>query len=149
MVFDSHDAGPRRMSRARQVVTQLAALLFLAPLAALTAQGTGRIVGTVTDSASGRPISDAQVTIGGSRAGATTDNQGRYSIVNVPSGPRIIDVRRLGYQPAMARTVTVTDGATVTADFKLREAALSRLSLREPKVRASEAAYRIPAFAAE
>jgi TonB-linked SusC/RagA family outer membrane protein len=144
MVFDSHDAGPRRMSRARQVVTQLAALLFLAPLAALTAQGTGRIVGTVTDSASGRPIGDAQVTIGGSRAGATTDNQGRFSIVNVPSGPRIIDVRRIGYQPSAPRTVTVTDGGTVTVDFKLREAALSLQAIVTTGVVDPTAGTRVP-----
>ncbi len=144
MVFDSHDAGPRRMSRARQVVTQLAALLFLAPFATLTAQGTGRIVGTVTDSASGRPISDAQVTIGGSRAGATTDNQGRFSIVNVPSGPRIIDVRRIGYQPSAPRTVTVTDGGTVTVDFKLREAALSLQAIVTTGVVDPTAGTRVP-----
>ncbi len=125
MVLVSHDAGPRWLYRARQVVIRMSALLLLAPLSSLAAQGTGRIVGTVTDSASGRPIGDAQVSIGGSRMGATTDNQGRYSIVNVPAGPRILDVRRIGYQPSAPRTVTVTEGATLTVNFTLREAALS------------------------
>jgi len=125
MVFVSHDAGTRWWHKARQVVTGMSALLVLAPIASLAAQGTGRIMGTVTDSSSGRPISDAQVSIGGSRLGATTDAQGRYSIVNVPAGPRIIDVRRIGYQPSAPRTVTVTEGGTVTANFALREAALN------------------------
>lgn len=125
MVFDSHDAGTRWWHKARQLVTGMSALLVLAPIASLAAQGTGRIMGTVTDSSSGRPIGDAQVSIGGSRLGATTDAQGRYSIVNVPAGPRIIDVRRIGYQPSAPRTVTVTEGGTVTANFALREAALN------------------------
>jgi TonB-linked SusC/RagA family outer membrane protein len=102
-----------------------AALLIPLVSTPATAQSTGRITGTVTDSASGRPISDVQVTVGGSRIGAVTDAQGRYSIGGVPAGPRIIDARRIGYVPSPPKTVTVPDGGTVTVDFTMREAALT------------------------
>lgn len=108
----------------RRHATLLAVLLF-APFAPAVAQSTGRIAGTVTDSASGRPIADVQVTVGGSRAVGVSDNQGRYSIANVPSGPRILDARRIGYQASSGRTVIVPENGTVTVDFKLREAALT------------------------
>ena len=54
----------------------LAAALLI-PITSMTAsaQSTGRITGTVTDSASGRPIADVQVTVGGTRLGAVTENR--------------------------------------------------------------------------
>jgi TonB-linked SusC/RagA family outer membrane protein len=106
------------------LVVALAAFALF-PGRVLLAQGTGRVTGTVTDSSSGRPISDVQITVGGTRLGTTTDNQGRFNIVNVPAGPRLIDARRIGFQPATARTVTVSEGGTVTVAFRLREAALN------------------------
>lgn len=104
----------------------LAAALLI-PFTSMTAsaQSTGRITGTVTDSASGRPIADVQVTVGGTRLGAVTDAQGKYSLGGVPTGPRIIDARRIGYVPSPPRTVTVPDGGTVTVNFTIREAALT------------------------
>lgn len=125
MAFVPHDASARMMTRARRATTRVLALLLLAPLVPAAAQSTGRITGTVTDSASGRPIADVQVTVGGSRAAGITDAQGRYSIGGVPTGARTLDARRIGYQPSAPRAVTVPDGGTVTVDFKLREAALS------------------------
>jgi TonB-linked SusC/RagA family outer membrane protein len=50
-------------------------------------------------------------------------------VVNVPAGPRVVDARRIGFQPAAPRTVTVVEGGTVTADFRLREAALTLQAL--------------------
>ena len=126
MVFVPPDIGIRPLSRARHLLGRVAALLCLVPgLGCWRAGGPGRITGHGHGffiwPSHRRCASDDRR----SRAGATTDNQGRYSIVNVPAGPRIIDVRRIGYQPAAPRTVTIPDGGTVTADFRLREAALN------------------------
>lgn len=124
MLIVSSDASTGARSRLRRAAMH-AAVLLCAPFLPALAQSTGRIAGTVTDSASGRPIADVQVSVGSSRAVGVTDNQGRYSIAGVPSGPRIIDARRIGYMPSVGRTVVVPEGGTVTADFKLREAALT------------------------
>ena len=125
MAFVNRDDCLRASATVRRIVGRVTVLLLLVPLGPLAAQGVGRITGTVTDSASGRPIADVAITVGGTRAGGTTDAQGRFSIVNVPAGPRTLDARRIGYQPAVGRAVTVPDGGSVTVDFKLRETALT------------------------
>jgi TonB-dependent SusC/RagA subfamily outer membrane receptor len=59
--------------------------------------------------------------LGGTR-GAVTDDSGSYRIVNVPPGAVQLSVQRLGYGP-QSRSVVVTSGSTVTADFALSGAA--------------------------
>jgi hypothetical protein len=82
-------------------------LALLAPLGSAGAQGTGRVTGTVTDSISGRELSDVQISVVGSRVGAVTDARGRYNLVGVPAGARVVEARRIGYQPAVVRGITV------------------------------------------
>ncbi|MBM3908509.1 MAG: SusC/RagA family TonB-linked outer membrane protein [Gemmatimonadetes bacterium] len=107
------------------IAVALAVLLMLvAPLGA-AAQGVGRISGTVTDSISGRALSDVQISVVGSRAGAVTDARGRYNLVGIPAGPRIVEARRIGYQPGVVRNVAVPANGAVTVDIKLREVALT------------------------
>ena len=77
---------------------------------ALHAQATtGTLRGRVTDAASGRGIPEVQVTIGGTRLGVVTGQQGEFTLASVPTGSRALDVRRIGYQP-VARTLNVTAG---------------------------------------
>ena len=125
MVYASQDAGARVTALGRIAVPLVVALLLFALTAPAAAQGTGRITGTVTDSASGLPIGGVPVTVGGTRLGATTDAQGRYAIGGVPAGPRLLDARRIGFQPSTGRSVNVPDGGTVTVDFQLRAIALT------------------------
>jgi TonB-linked SusC/RagA family outer membrane protein len=103
------------------------ALLIIAGLLIGTpayAQGTGRIAGTITDSAGGAPLSNVQVTVAGTRLGAQTDAAGRYSIGAVPAGTHIVETRRLGYRPARREGVVVTGDGTATVDFALAANAL-------------------------
>ncbi|MHB8838632.1 MAG: SusC/RagA family TonB-linked outer membrane protein [Gemmatimonadaceae bacterium] len=102
-----------------------AALLLLVPLSQGAAQATGRISGTVTDSVSGRALSDVQVSVVGSRAGAVTDARGRYNLVGIPVGMRVVEARRIGYQPAVVRNVNVPATGAMTVDIKLKEVALT------------------------
>jgi TonB-linked SusC/RagA family outer membrane protein len=110
------------------LVGRLAALLavgaLLAPLAPLAAQATGRLTGTVTDSASGRPLDQVQVSLAGSRLGAGTDEAGRFTLVNIPAGSYTVEARRLGYQP-VTRRVEIAAGATATVTLAMRTAALN------------------------
>src|SRR5688572_19828757 len=91
------------------------ALLLLADTAA--AQGTGRITGTVSDSALGRGLSNAQISVAGTRLRAETDDQGRYTVAGVPAGTYTVEARRIGYRRGSVGNVVVTDGGTATADF--------------------------------
>src|SRR3954467_14708653 len=76
------------MSRIRRLVALT--LVLAAPFAAAAAQGTGTgtIRGRVTDAATARAISDAQITITGTQLSAATTINGDFAIVNVPSGAR-------------------------------------------------------------
>ena len=77
--------------------------------------GTGTIAGTVTDS-SGAAISGASVTSGS--ASATSQANGSYSLPNITAGRATVTASMAGFQTA-TQNVTVTAGATATANFSL------------------------------
>ena len=106
------------------LAVSLAAATFLFP-APVAAQGTGRITGVVTDSATDRPVSDVQVVVVGTRIGGVTDAQGRYTIAGAPAGTRAIEARRIGYRVARIPNVNVQDGGTATLDIKIVAIALT------------------------
>jgi TonB-linked SusC/RagA family outer membrane protein len=85
---------------------------------------TGRITGQVTDTAGGRALSGVAITVvgEGDRAlGAVrTDAAGRYTLGAVAAGSVQVRARMFGYGPK-DRSVTVTAGQTITADFALAE----------------------------
>src|SRR5437868_845429 len=97
------------------------------PLLALLIAGgvagaqTGRVTGQVTDSASARPLQGVEVVVlqegGAVRTGSRTDQDGRYTIVNV-GGETRLRARIVGFAPK-DRVVTVRPGETATADFAL------------------------------
>ncbi len=87
------------------------------------AQG-GFVRGTVTDSATQRPVESVQVTITGTNLGGITNENGVYIIRNVQSGTHQVRAARLGFQPS-TRSVTVTAGDTANANFALRAAAVN------------------------
>jgi TonB-dependent starch-binding outer membrane protein SusC len=99
----------------------LVALAIGSPLAA---QSTGVIEGRVATAVTARPLADVQVSVIGTTFGARTDEAGRFRIANVPAGAQRVRAQRIGYT-SVTNSVTVSAGATATADFALREAALS------------------------
>lgn len=94
------------------------AALMLSP-APIEAQNTGRITGVVTDSASDRPVGDVQVTVIGTRIGAVTDAQGRYTINGAPTGTRTIEARRIGYRATRMVNVTVQMEGTTNLNIRI------------------------------
>ena len=85
----------------------------LPPLAAV-------ITGTVRDAADERPIPGAQVFVEGTTVGTLTDDNGHYAIRNAPVGSIVLRVRMLGFA-ASQKSVTTTDGQSVTVDFALSQ----------------------------
>jgi TonB-linked SusC/RagA family outer membrane protein len=92
------------------------------PRPATAAVGTAIITGRVVDSASTRPMVAAQVSIAGTRLGAMTAENGRFTITGVPAGSLSLRVILIGYAP-VSRIITVGEGATVTADFAMAQQA--------------------------
>lgn len=95
-------------------------LLVSASASRADAQQTGTVRGTISDSATGRPLGGVQVVVAGTTLGAVSNDVGTYTITGVPAGQVRLSVRRLGYG-ATERTITVAAGQSVTADFSLAQ----------------------------
>ena len=89
-----------------------------AKTAAATASGSVR--GRVLDG-NGTGIDNVQVTVMGTNIGVVTSATGEYVLAGVTAGLQHLNVRRVGYQPAV-RNVTITPGQTATADVVLNPA---------------------------
>jgi hypothetical protein len=82
---------------------------------------SGDVAGTVTDSVAGTPIQGVTVSIlrGTSVVAlAVTDPFGRYRLHSLAAGAYTLTTRMLGFKPA-GRQITVEDGQTAQADFRL------------------------------
>ena len=123
----------------------LGSLALLGALSAAPAlgQSTGTINGTVVDAADGQPIAGAQVFIEALSIGGVTDEEGQYSIANVPAGSHALSARIIGYLTA-TEDVTVTDGQATTVDLQLSFTALELDELVVTGTSAEVAASELP-----
>ncbi|WP_431953727.1 carboxypeptidase regulatory-like domain-containing protein [Actinacidiphila sp. bgisy167] len=87
-----------------------------AGLSAFRTGAHGVISGTVTDSATGKPVSGATVTAG--TGVARTNASGAYTLT-VPTGTYDLSVEAFGYAAGSADEVVVDEDATVTRNFAL------------------------------
>jgi hypothetical protein len=67
------------------------------------------LLGKVVDSRSGEPIAKVKVNVNGSEQGATTDDQGNFTLTNVPAGEVDLYITTVGYG-LVKKTLTVTEG---------------------------------------
>ena len=110
-------------ARFRQLV---AGSLFLSAASmGAFAQGTGAIVGRITDQATGTPLGDARVLVVGTQRDTRSNESGQYRLIGVPAGPVRLRVLRLGYAASLD-SAFVTMGQDVTVDVAL-SAAVTRL----------------------
>ncbi len=121
------------------------------------AQATGAIEGTATIAGTNAPLPSATVSIVGTTRGARTDEAGKFRIPGLAVGSYQVRAQRIGYT-SQTKAVTVADGQTATAEFVLREAALSLDALvvtgtaaesRKKEVGNATAAIDVTAIAAE
>src|SRR3989475_7851690 len=90
--------------------------LLVAP--SLLAQQTAAVQGTVTDGASGAPISGAVVAIVGTTFQGVTNVLGNYRIAGVPAGAITIQVRRIGFK-TLSAPVTLAEGQEFAGTYAL------------------------------
>ena len=88
-------------------------------VAAFTTGPHGTVSGTVTDTATGKPIADAEVDVGSQPT--YTNSTGTYT-ETVPVGSYAVTAKDFGYQSQTINGVQVTDGQTVTENFALQTA---------------------------
>jgi hypothetical protein len=74
------------------------ALAVLAAAAARAARAqTATVAGSLVDRTSRIPVEGARVAVLGTGLGASTDSGGRFELVGVPSGVRVVQIRAIGY----------------------------------------------------
>ncbi|HKW09983.1 MAG TPA: TonB-dependent receptor plug domain-containing protein, partial [Gemmatimonadaceae bacterium] len=102
----------------------LAGTGVLAPKLSAQQAGSGIVAGKVTDAQSGAPLDAVTIAVQGTQLGAVTGPDGTYRVTRVPNGARVLAARRIGYG-AVTRTVTASDGQTLTLDFALQTSAVN------------------------
>jgi outer membrane receptor protein involved in Fe transport len=100
----------------------LACILFVS--ASAFGQDVGKIAGVIKEPASGQGLPGVNVIIKGTRLGGTTDINGNYFILNVPSGTYELTASIVGYQTQTQRNVVVNINRTTNINFSLPEAAV-------------------------
>jgi hypothetical protein len=100
----------------------LAALTL--PATARAQETLGRITGTVTVQEGGAPIVGAQVVVQGTRLGAVSRDDGKYTITGVTPGTVSVRVQMIGYGPQIVTDVPVKAGEASTVDFTLTRQAV-------------------------
>ena len=97
--------------------------LLLAVCVRPAAAQQGEVTGRVTDKTAGQALAGAQVSIVGTTLRASTGQDGRYRLVNVPAGQATVRVSYIGYATT-TQPVTVSAGAPAVADFAIAQAAV-------------------------
>jgi len=127
---DEAKAAPSIEARPPRSARDFAAALTAVPLQRLSSRPVtpsrrltqGTVTGRVVEANTQRPLAGAQVSIPGTGQGVLASEDGRFLLLNVPAGEATIRVEMIGYA-RQERTVNVTTGGTVVADFELlREA---------------------------
>ncbi len=82
---------------------------------------TGKISGRVINTATGGSLTNANVILAGTVLGATTDEEGYYSIINVPPGTYELQVHYIGYAIYRIKYLKVHVDRTTTQNVELIE----------------------------
>jgi TonB-dependent SusC/RagA subfamily outer membrane receptor len=71
---------------------------------------TGTVAGRVVDSATGRGLAGVTIKIAGLPASMVTSDSGRFTLRDVPVGPRMLSARVFGYRPTEQLVTVASDG---------------------------------------
>jgi len=86
-------------------------------------QGTGTIIGEITDAETGEPLPGANIMVARTLLGASTDAGGRFKITRVPPGRHILNVSFIGYASGQMRVEVWRDSIHV-ANLALKPSAI-------------------------
>lgn len=123
---------------------RLAACLIAALLPAAAAAQTGRISGTVTDSAQ-RPLAGTEVRVVGTPLGGTTDDAGHFAIGGVSLGTHALRAQRIGLRPVTVPDVVVREGEETKVSITLAHAPLELAGVVVSASRRAEKVTEAPA----
>jgi outer membrane receptor protein involved in Fe transport len=93
-------------------------IILLLP-ATLQAEDAGRLTGIVSDVSNGQVLPGAHVVIIGTNRGASTDLDGKFSIIGIPAGEYTVRATYIGYQTVEVKNLQIIANKSVTQNFKL------------------------------
>ena len=96
-------------------------LLFVMMGAAVFAQGTGRISGTVSDKKTGETLIGVSVKLAGTTKGIGTDVEGKYSLGGLAEGKYSLEISYTGYTTKKITDIEVKANAATTLNVVLDE----------------------------
>jgi hypothetical protein len=91
-------------------------------------RGNGRLRGSVVG-ANTRPIPGARVSVWGTGIEVTSDPEGRFSLLGLPSGTHMVEVRAVGFTPA-TQPVDIVQGAPGSTEIELANLAFALDTVR-------------------
>jgi hypothetical protein len=105
------------------IVALIASLSMVATVSPVSGQGaTATILGTVTDT-SGAAVPNAAIQVKnvatGATSNATSDDQGRYRVPELPVGEYDVQSSRMGFSNEVRKSITLTVGVQSVVDFAL------------------------------
>lgn len=106
--------------RKRILVSAAVALALLLLAGGPAFAGPGKIAGVVKDAQTGQALIGANVTIEGTTMGASTDDQGRYFVLNIPVGTYTVRASILGYKIVRQENIKVVSDLTTELNFSLQ-----------------------------
>ncbi len=109
----------KRALRTRSLEFFITILFLFITNVSLSAQDNARLVGKVTDKATGEELIGASVVIVGTSLGAKTNIDGEFSL-NVKVGKVDLRVSYVGYQTRTVKGIEVTAGKVNRADIELK-----------------------------
>lgn len=86
----------------------------------LFAGTTGKIAGRITDERDGAPLAGVNVLLEGTTIGAATDNNGYYTILNIPPGYYTVNASMIGYSKYTIRDVRVEIDLTTLLNIEMK-----------------------------
>ena len=93
------------------LLVKLVLLISLLLPANIFAQG-GKISGTVIEKDTEEPLAGVTVFINSIQRGVTTDSEGRYTLLSVPSGSYEMSFSFIGFATQKVQSVLVNNGRT-------------------------------------
>ncbi len=103
----------------RIAATAILVVAFLCSGIPAFAQGTGIITGTVVNKADGKPVIGATVFIVGTKLGGFSNQDGKYTIKNVPIGTHALKISSVGLAPYNVTDIVVTEGNATRVDVAM------------------------------
>jgi outer membrane receptor protein involved in Fe transport len=111
------------MNQLKSVIV-LILLLTVVTVSPLWSGTTGKIAGTVVETATGDPLPGANIVVMDTELGAASDLNGRYTILEIPPGTYSVRISFVGYQNTTINDVRVYIDQTSRIDVSLREEAI-------------------------